>query len=124
MVPKKSHIVMYYAYKIEELLFMADEIASYARTLFEEYSHNRRAVYEEIKGLPLFNIGMRAIGNNKPGREIFSSGIDFVKTVRNSIPPYEEPDILESKRVPYVKEHLVEDATCFDEISKSEDLEK
>ena len=124
MVPKKSHIVMYYAYKIEELLFMADEIASYARTLFEEYSHNRRAVYEEIKGLPLFNIGMKAIGNSKPGREIFLSGIDFAKTVRNSIPPYEEPDILESKRVPYVKEHLVEDATCFNEIIKSEDLEK
>lgn len=113
MVPKKSHIVMYYAYKIEELLFVADEIASYARTLFEEYSHNKKAVVDEIKGLPLFNVGMKALGNRKPGREIFLSGIDFVKIVRNSIPPYEEPDILESKRAPYAKEQI-----------ESDDLEK
>lgn len=120
MVPNKSHIIMYYAYKFEEVLYMADEIASYTRSLYEEYSYDRRAVYNEVKGLPLFNVGMQGLTNDLQGREIFKNNYNFFKTVMNMIPPYEEPDILETKKIVLVKDSLLEDASSFDNIANEE----
>lgn len=123
MVPNKSHIIMYYAYKYEEALFMADEITSYARKLYEEYSYDRKAVYESLKGLPLFDVGMKGLNNDEKGRDIFKRNVSFFKTIRNMIPPYEEPDILETKKIVLVKESLIEDASSFDNLEVEKDKE-
>lgn len=122
MIPNKSHIIMYYAYKFEEMLYMADEIASYTRSLYEEYSYDRRAVYNEVKGLPLYNVGMQGLTNDLQGREIFKNNYNFFKTVMNMIPPYEEPDILETKKVVLIKDSLLEEANSFNNIESNQGL--
>lgn len=123
MVPNKSHIIMYYAYKFEEVLYMADEIASYTRSLYKEYSYDRRAVYNEVKGLPLFNVGMQGLTNDLQGREIFRNNYNFFKTVMNMIPPYEEPDILETKKVVLVKDSLLEEVNSFNDLKIEQEKE-
>lgn len=124
MIPNKSHIIMYYAYKFEEVFYMVDEIVDYARRLYEEYSYDRKAVYNSLKGLPLFDVGMKGLNNDEKGRDIFKRNVSFFKTIRNMIPPYEEPDILETKKIVLVKESLIEDASSFDnlEVEKDKDL--
>jgi methyl-galactoside transport system ATP-binding protein len=67
--------------------------------------------------------GMRSLNNNDKGRDIFKRNITFFKTVRNMIPPYEEPDILETKKIVLVKESLIEDANSFNNLEVERDKE-
>lgn len=96
-IPSRSYVVMYYAYKLEELMFIADEVASYTRRLYEEYSYDRKAVYLQMKGHPLCHVGMQSIGNDRQGREIFKGSVAFSKQVERLVPSYEEPEVLNCK---------------------------
>ena len=86
--------VKYYEYKLAELLYRADQMSALALRLYEEYSHDRRAVAAAISRHPLAFVGFAAIDKKKSGREILM-GMPVVRWVTH-IPDYEPEDIVSS----------------------------
>lgn len=73
----------YYEWQAEEIYVKADQIALYARVLFEEYSHDKKAVALALKDKPLSSIGFMALNNDKVGRELVTD-----KILLKNIKPY------------------------------------
>lgn len=63
--PNEARIIKYYDWQFEEVRHNINEMAGYARALYEEYDHDRRAVASEIKDSPYAWAGFAAIGNDK-----------------------------------------------------------
>ncbi|MBR1509018.1 MAG: hypothetical protein IJ619_13565 [Eubacterium sp.] len=68
--PGEAHIIKYYDWQFEEVRHNINEMAGYARALYEEYDHDRRAVASEIKDSPYAWAGFAAIGNDKSVEEL------------------------------------------------------
>ena len=68
--PKEARIIKYYDWQFEEVRYKVDKMAEYARALYEEYDHDRRAVASVIKESPLAWAGFAAIGNEKTAEEL------------------------------------------------------
>lgn len=68
--PVLAPTVKYYDYKIAELLCDADKIGMLARSLYEEYSHDRKAVAGVLGKHRLSAVGFRCIDTGLSGREV------------------------------------------------------
>ena len=68
--PNEARIIKYYDWQFEEVRHNINEMAGYARALYEEYDHDRRAVASEIKDSPYAWAGFAAIGNDKSVEEL------------------------------------------------------
>ena len=68
--PGEAHIIKYYDWQFEEVRHNINEMAGYARALYEEYDHDRRAVASVIKDSPYAWAGFAAIGNDKSVEEL------------------------------------------------------
>lgn len=89
--PEIVPTVKYYDYKIEELLYDGDRIAMLSQRLYEEYSHERKAVADVICKHRLAVVGFTCITTGQKGRE-FLLGMQFEKFCK-LIPDYEPEDI-------------------------------
>ena len=63
--PNEARIIKYYDWQFEEVFHNARKMADYARALYEEYDHDRRAVALEIKDSPYAWAGFVAIDSDK-----------------------------------------------------------
>lgn len=86
--------VKYYEYRLAELLYQADVMGDLAMRLYEEYSHDRRAVAAVIAKHPLAFIGFHCLDRGKGGRELLLE-TPFEKWVGH-IPDYAPEDIVAS----------------------------
>ena len=68
--PNEVHIIKYYDWQFAELMHNIKEMAAYARVLYEEYDHDRRAVATEIKGSPYAWAGFEAIDSDSTPEEL------------------------------------------------------
>lgn len=84
--PLLIHIFKYYDYKLSELNYQANQMATLARSLYNEYSNDRGAVAKIIKPHKLAFIGFKALETDQKGEEILS-GTPIEKLVK-LIPDY------------------------------------
>ena len=63
--PFEARILKYYDWQISEMKFKIENMMIYARHLYEEYDHDRKAVAKTIGGDPFSWAGFKAIGNDK-----------------------------------------------------------
>ena len=70
--PNEARIIKYYDWQFEEVMHKIREMAGYARILFEEYDHDRRAVANEIKGSPYAWAGFMAIDSDKKPEDLMN----------------------------------------------------
>lgn len=70
--PNEARIIKYYDWQFEEVMHKIREMAGYARILFEEYDHDRRAVANEIKGSPYAWAGFEALDSDKTPDELMN----------------------------------------------------
>ena len=84
--PLLIHIFKYYDYKLAELNHQANQMASLARSLYNEYSNDRAAVAKIIKPHKLAFIGFKALETDQKGEEILN-GAPIEKLVK-LIPDY------------------------------------
>lgn len=63
--PQEAHIIKYYDWQFEEVRHKVNEMAEYARALYEEYDHDRRAVASMIKDSPYAWAGFAALDSDK-----------------------------------------------------------
>lgn len=63
--PSMKHIIKFYSYQLAELYYQANYIVNYSRGLYEEYSHERKAVALKIKDNKYSAIGFKALGTDK-----------------------------------------------------------
>ena len=90
--PEFEPEIKYYEYKFAELCYRADQICKFADNLYEEYSHDRKAVASVIKNHPLAFVAFKHLDTNLPAKEILiARGIDYVSLLIND---YEQLDIL------------------------------
>jgi hypothetical protein len=82
--------VKFYDYKLSELLLDADRIGALAVRLYEEYSHDRKAVAKIIAKHRLSSIGFKCIDTGKTAREVIESMP--IEALANFIPDYERVD--------------------------------
>ena len=68
--PNEARIIKYYDWQFEEVIHKIMEMAEYARALYEEYGHDRRAVANVIKGSPYAWVGFAAIDNVKSPEDL------------------------------------------------------
>lgn len=68
--PNEARIIKYYDWQFEEVRHKIIEMAEYARALYEEYDHDRRAVANEIKSKPYAWVGFAAIDNDKTPEDL------------------------------------------------------
>ena len=68
--PEDAHIIKYYDWQFAELKARAEDMMLYARHLYEEYDHDRKAVAMMIKDSPYAWAGFKAIGNEKDINDI------------------------------------------------------
>lgn len=93
---KDSHPYMaqvyFYAYQIQALKWEVTRYIKYVRLLYEEYSHERKAVALQIKNDRLSYFGFKAIGNNLTANDIIASmqGPQLAKY----IPDFEMPGFI------------------------------
>ena len=84
--------VKYYDFKLAELIYKAEQIVKFADNLFEEYSHDRRAVANVIKKHPLSFIAFKHLDTKLSAKEIlFSRGVDAISQL---IDDYQPIDVL------------------------------
>ena len=80
--PNDAAVLKYYDWQIEEVYCLADRIAEMARALYEEYSHDRKAVAMDIKSHPLAYVGFRALDSRERGRELMQEKLmTFLKKI-------------------------------------------
>lgn len=68
--PRDAAVLKYYDWQLEEAFSMADRVAELARAMYEEYSHERRAVAGMLRGRPLARVGFEALDSPGPGRAL------------------------------------------------------
>lgn len=68
--PNFAHYFKYYDFKISELEYQAKVFADMTKRIYEEYSHDRKAVAMIIKGHRLAPIGFMCLDSGKTGEEI------------------------------------------------------
>ena len=83
--------IKYYEYKIAELLHDADKIAMLTQSLYNEYSHDRKAVAGVISKHRLAMVGFACMTTGQKGRD-FLLGMQFEKFCK-LIPEYQPEDI-------------------------------
>lgn len=83
--------IKYYDYQMAELTYQIDQYIAYVRALFEEYSHDRKAVALKIKNDRYAAFGFQAIGNEKTANKLLLD--TSLKTICNFIPDYVKEDI-------------------------------
>ena len=84
--------IKYYEYKFAELCYRADQICKFADNLYEEYSHDRKAVASVIKNHPLSFVAFKHLDTSLTGKEILiQRGVDYISLLIND---YEQLDIL------------------------------
>ena len=64
-MPRESRILKYYDWQVAEVLHSIEDMMNYARALYEEYDHDRKAVANAIGNSPYGWAGFKAIGNEK-----------------------------------------------------------
>ena len=90
--PLLIHVFKYYDFELAELNFQANQMASLARSLYNEYSNDRGAVAKIIKPHKLAFIGFKALENpNLKGEEILA-GAPIEKLIK-LIPDYVPEDL-------------------------------
>ena len=89
--PNLIPAVKFYEYHFTRLCHLADRLGNMARSLYEEYSHDRAAVARIIGRHPLSYVGFHCIGNNRPGREVLMHLAP--DRICRLIPEYEEEDL-------------------------------
>ena len=82
----------FYQYKMTELEHDVDRFIIYARNLFEEYNHDRKAVATVIKNHPYAAFGFEALKNNANAKELIANitNARYMKL----IPDYKENNII------------------------------
>ena len=88
-VPEYKHIIMYYEFRLEELKFEMVQFIRYAKSLYEEYSHERKAVVKVVQGHPFMAIAMRNLDREEIDPEKDFASITTTKLLE-LIPDYEE----------------------------------
>ena len=83
--------IKYYDYQMAELTYQIDQYITYVRALYEEYSHDRKAVALKIKNDRYAAFGFQAIGNEKTANKLLLD--TSLKTIGNFIPDYIKEDI-------------------------------
>lgn len=83
--------IKYYDYQMAELTYQIDQYIAYVRALYEEYSHDRKAVALKIKNDKYAAFGFKAIGNEKTANKLLLD--TSLKTIGNFIPDYIKEDI-------------------------------
>ena len=68
--PNEAHIIKYYDWQFEEVMYRVRDMAEFARSLYEEYDHDRRAVANEIKKSPYSWAGFAAIDSDKTPEDL------------------------------------------------------
>ena len=89
--PLVEPAVKYYDYKLAELICMAQKIGTLAQKLYEEYSHDRKAVALVLTKHRLGTIGFLCIDKNKSGKEVLLE-MPLEKLIKY-IPDYIEEDL-------------------------------
>lgn len=89
--PEIIPAIKYYDYKIAELLHDADKIGMLSQSLYNEYSHDRKAVAGVISKHRLAMVGFACITNGQKGRD-FLLGMPFEKFCK-LLPDYQPEDI-------------------------------
>jgi len=62
----------YYQFRVSELEYHVERYITYVRALYEELSHDRKAVYEQIHKDKYGCAGLSAIGNERTAKEILN----------------------------------------------------
>lgn len=63
-LPYEARVLKYYDWQISEMKFRIENMIIYARHLYEEYDHDRKAVAKTIGDDPYSWVGFKAIGND------------------------------------------------------------
>ena len=87
--PLLIHVFKYYDFELAELNFQANQMASLARSLYNEYSNDRGAVAKIIKPHKLAFIGFKALENpNLKGEEILAGAPieKLIKLIHDYVP--------------------------------------
>ena len=70
--PAYAVFIRYYQYKLAELEYELEPFLRTVRNLYEEYSHERKAVAMIIKGKKYASFGFAALDNDKTAREMIN----------------------------------------------------
>ena len=89
--PALAPKIRYYQYRLAEVLLLADRMGELARRLYEEYSHDRRAVAQVILPHRLAFVGFACLDREMSGREYLCTVP--VEKIAKLIPEYEEEDL-------------------------------
>lgn len=85
--------IRFYQYQIETLKWEIDRFLIMVRSLYEEYSHERKPVAQAIKDHKLAYFGFKALGNKLNADDFIHSGAELSRIVK-LLPDYELPDFL------------------------------
>ncbi len=96
--PELEPLLRYYDYRLSELLYDVDCMADIAARLYEEYSHDRKALAQVIGKHPLSYFGFSAVKNEKKGRELLLS--QPIERWEHLIADYEHQSVAESLNAP------------------------
>ena len=85
--------IRFYQYQIETLKWEIDYFLIMVRSLYEEYSHERKPVAQAIKDHRLAYFGFKALGNKLNADDFIHSGTELSRIVK-LLPDYELPEFL------------------------------
>lgn len=85
--------IRFYQYQIETLKWEIDCFLVMVRSLYEEYSHERKPVAQAIKDHKLAYFGFKSLGNKLNADDFIHSGTELSRIVK-LLPDYELPDFL------------------------------
>ena len=71
--PQYKVYFSYYKFKLDELLYNIDKFILYTRQLYEEYSHDRKAVALIIKDNKYASFGFKSLNNNISAEDLFNN---------------------------------------------------
>lgn len=71
--PEDAAAIKYYAFRMTELALLADEVGEFARTLYEEYQHDRKLTAEVLKRHKLGKIGFWCLDHKEAGHLFLES---------------------------------------------------
>ena len=85
--------IRFYQYQIETLKWEIDRFLVIVRSLYEEYSHERKPVAQAIKDHKLAYFGFKALGNRFNADDFIHHGTELNRIIK-LLPDYELPDFL------------------------------
>ncbi|MBO5440509.1 MAG: hypothetical protein J6A53_07640 [Clostridia bacterium] len=89
--PTLIHIFKYYDFRISELMYQSNQMASLARSLYKEYSNDRGAVARIIAKHKLAYVGFKALETDLTGEQILCT--TPIEKLIKLIPDYEPEDL-------------------------------